>query len=200
MKKLVLSGQVKPDILCAVSFHCCNIRHLDIWEVESGDLEGLNLWENVGCSLEILRLRIESGGIEELRMINKYCRKLQSIKILSRNLDSAALSRCLASYKGQLEYIRIGDGMVDSDLESVVKSCSNAKFDLFCPVTDCFKNFRIIGKKLEKVMFDNCLESIDNLPDFKEIWDSCPNIRNVDAGTSMDLASLELFSIHRKYC
>lgn len=69
MKILVLGNQVKTDVLCAVSLHCNNIRHLDLWEVERGGLEGLHLWKNIGNSLEILKLSFEfkSSGKEEMR-------------------------------------------------------------------------------------------------------------------------------------
>lgn len=72
--------------------------------------------------------------------------------------------------------------MVRGDLEAVVINCPNAKFDLFCPGSDCLEYFRIIGERLDRIWFDDCLKSIDNLSDFREIWDLCPSIRSLDSG------------------
>lgn len=113
------------------SSYCTNIRQLTLGTVYDAALELSKIWENLGGSLEFLSVCLVSSGEGEIRKVQKYCSKLKNIDISGPYLSSAALSKCLASYKGRLEQVEIYP-MGSGDLEQVVRRCPNAVFKWDC--------------------------------------------------------------------
>lgn len=118
---------VGPEIMTAISLHCTNLKEIGV-SGSNMDLQSMNIWESLGKTLEVLSLGLDSSREEEMRKIKKHCRSLKSIHIYANSsiywdgsaLNTAALSRCLISYGGQLEHIGIRD-MGLSNLEDVVR-------------------------------------------------------------------------------
>lgn len=200
MKKLVWKGEMGPDVLCAVSVHCNNVRHLELSAVESEDLEALNIWETIVNPVEILKLTINSPGEEEMRKILKYFRKLKDIEIYCigpiETLNASAFSKCLISYEGQLERTVIRD-MALSDLQHVLKGYPNVKISLECQRPDFVSCFKMMGKQLDKVAFGMWPDYDDVRSDQAGAWDACPNVREIVIDRDLQLCA---FQAIRRWC
>lgn len=81
---------IKKEVLLAVSLHCTSIWKLTL-RIRSSDVEGLNLWESIGRTLEILNLALETTGEEEMRKIKKCYRRLTTINIHGSDMNECAL-------------------------------------------------------------------------------------------------------------
>lgn len=118
-------------------------------------------WQYFRISLSI---DFFSSGCGELQKIQKNCRKLKTINVYGWNLNIATLSKCLASYEGQLEYATI-HGMKVEELEFVFISCTHARFNLN------------ISEYVETNWINVQFAMYPSLPIG---WDSCPNLQAVD--------------------
>lgn len=72
---------VTPEILKVVSLNCINLKKFMLFDVDSENMQGTNLWEKLGSSLTLLQLSFVMDGKEELEKIGEHCRKLTYIDI-----------------------------------------------------------------------------------------------------------------------
>lgn len=122
----------------------------------------------MGKTSERLELEFLYSAEEELRKIEKNCRKLKSINISGHcmftgsDLNDIALSKCLVSYEGQLEHLGIHNMKVE-ELEDVVRQCTSASLDLTCDAEGLSETLKTAGKRLKTVTFpEYCLDDDDS--------------------------------------
>lgn len=89
---------------------------------------------------------------------------------MGHSRDDVALSECLTSFKGKLEYVTI-NGMDPQLLENIVEKCSNAKLSLELDDDDALHHLRTIGKKLAKVRWEHRYDYDGDRPDLTSAWD-----------------------------
>lgn len=151
-KSLELSLIPPRETPLAMLLHCYNLRQLTLEGTKLTNPEGSILWENIGGTLEILKLGMCYSGEEDMRKIQKYNRKLTKIDIRGYELNTRALSECLAAYEGQLEFVTIRE-MERDELQPVVDKCTNSLCHLMLDHSDVLYYLIIIGKQL--VSFSN---------------------------------------------
>jgi len=137
---------------------------------EESSYSGSNIWKAIGGTLE--SITISTNKTKVIKQIQEHCRQLKHIDINSSKTE--ALSECLASFKGQLEYATMRY-MEEHQLKRVVESCSNARFSLELTNNQdgCLG---LVGKQLQKVLFDDPYGELKFTP-LK--WDLCPNIEEI---------------------
>jgi len=166
----------KQDFL-EIPRYCAQLRELTLdFSIKRSDIEGTDLWMNLGNSLEKLSVIFIYECGNEIRNIAKYCRKLTELFIRGKG-SNVALLECLVTYGSQLENTCISD-MEEDELNHLIEACPNAKFDL-----TVFKrrllisSLNILGCQLEKVRFRCYPECRPELEKVAVCWDNLQELK-----------------------
>jgi len=81
LKDVELDSNACEQIIMNIPLYCTGIRQLSCIELNVSYLERSNIWEKVGNTLEILKMKVEGRVGDEIRKIQKHCRKLKVIDI-----------------------------------------------------------------------------------------------------------------------
>lgn len=155
--------------------YCSNIRELTLKEVSKSCVARTNIWEKIGKTLEILSIKFKFSGEEQIRNIEKYCRKLKHIDICGL-YNMGALSKCLASYENQLEYAEIlSSNMNTEQLRGVVAKCTKGRFKLVFEEYIDHEYLNILGKQLKNVEIGRINKRID----LRSAWNLCANLEDL---------------------
>lgn len=106
LKKLTLFRPRSQEMLWAIPAYCKNLRQLKLQDLYDINLEEVNIWKNIGSTLKVLDFT-KYYAQEEIGKIEKWCRRRKKIYINSAPEQATAVSKCLDSYKDQLEYATI---------------------------------------------------------------------------------------------
>jgi len=129
--------------------------------------------------LEIIDF-IAFGQEEEIGKIETHCRRLKKIDFYIRPYYSpgaTASSKCLASFKDQLEYGTLSY-FSPEQVKNVVDSCTNAQFKLVCSRIQLPGSLSKVGKQVETVQFGGWYPTHDDF-DATPGWNLCPNVQKV---------------------
>lgn len=72
--------------------HCVNIRQITFFNVLEGELDGLEFWEKVGSTVEIISVHFDFAADEEIREIGQHCCKLKDIVIRYQEISDLLIS------------------------------------------------------------------------------------------------------------
>lgn len=187
------SWTTRDTLMFSVS-HCTNICEVSLTLSCSSWIDGPNLWENIGNTLENLKLTLYGEGEYEadgeLLKIQEYCRRLKSIGIIIVDASSTGLAPCLASYGGQLQYANVHT-MKYEELQQVVEKCVNARFEIQIEGDRFVDSLCLVGHQLEKLFFHRLLYQNAESVDHTRVWDLCPNVQIISAPDPMKLCGVE---------
>jgi len=179
LKNLNLMYARSLRIVMAIPLYCPNIRQLSLHSYNNFSFKGTNIWKSIGNTLEIIDF-IAFGQEEEIGKIETHCRRLKKIDFYIRPYYSpgaTASSKCLASFKDQLEYGTLSY-FSPEQVKNVVDSCTNAQFKLVCSRIQLPGSLSKVGKQVETVQFGGWYPTHDDF-DATPGWNLCPNVQKV---------------------
>ncbi len=87
-----------PSICIPISSYCRQLRELHIKQASKSNVFHLDLWEEIGGTLEKLAVHFMFSASMEIRKIQQHCRKIQWIHIVEEERVSPALPECIGNF------------------------------------------------------------------------------------------------------
>ena len=164
------------SVCCTIQSRCMQLRELRIKKASRKSLGRSQLWEKIGGTLEKLWISFLFLGTKEIQKIQQHCRKIRWLYIPNDFPVNEALTECIVSYGKQLEHAFLPD-MNKEQLQSVVKACPNALFNMRLEEMSHYVSLKQVGKQLQEVvLFRDGIGNVDRL--FKA-WNACPNLKSI---------------------